>query len=56
MSSTNYIKLAVENIEEQLNKKREQLPSRAVTPMSQGYYPETDLYPEIDQDGMSLLV
>ena len=42
MFSTDYIKSAVENIEEQLNKKGDLLPYIAVTPMSQGYYPETD--------------
>ena len=39
MSSTEYIKPAMENVEKQLNKKGDQLPSRAVTPMFQGYYP-----------------
>ena len=50
MSSTNYIKTDVDNAEEKIKKKGDQLPSRAVTPMSQGYYPETDSYPELDQD------
>ena len=36
MSSANYIKSAVENVKGKLKKKGEQLPSRAVTPMSQG--------------------
>ena len=39
MYSTNYIKSAVENVEEQLKKKWNRLPSRSVTPMYQGYYP-----------------
>ena len=43
ISSTDYIKLAMENVEDRL-------PSRAVTPMSQEIYPETDLYHELDQD------
>ena len=56
ISSTNYIKPAVEKFEEQLQKKGDRLPFRVVTPMSQGYYPETDFYPELYQYGMSLLV
>ena len=36
MPSTNDIKSAVGNVEEQLKKKVDGLPSRAVTPMSQG--------------------
>ena len=56
MSSTDYIKSAVENVEEQRNKKGDRLPSRAVNPMYQGYYTETDSSPELDQDEMLLLV
>ena len=54
MSSTAYIKSSANNVEEQLKKKGYQLPSRAVTPMSQGYYPETDLSPEVDQYGITI--
>ena len=46
MSSTNYIKSAVDNVEEQLKKKGEQLPSRVAARMYQGYYPDTEFYPE----------
>ena len=42
MSSTNYITSAVENVEEKINKKGGRLPSRTVSPMYQGYYPETE--------------
>ena len=56
MSSTDYIKSAVENVKGKLKKKGEQLPSRAVTPMSQGYYPETHSSPELDQYIMLILV
>ena len=55
MSSTDYIKSDVENVEEQLKKKGERLLSIAVTTIYQGYYPETDSSPELDQDGMSLV-
>ena len=54
MSSTNYIKSDVDNVEEQLKKKGGQLTSRAVTPMSQGYYPDTESSPELDQDGITI--
>ena len=50
MSSTDYIKSAVENIEEKVKKKEDRLSSRAATPMSQGYYLDTDSSPELDQD------
>ena len=55
ISSTKYIKSAVENVEEQLRKKGERLPSRAVTPMFQWYNPETDSYPKLDRDGITTL-
>ena len=55
MSSTDYIKSAVDNVEEQLKKKGCQLPSIAVTPMSQGCYPKMESSPELDQNGISLL-
>ena len=49
MSITDYIKSVAENVEEKIRKKGDQQTSRVVTPMSQGYYPETDSYPELDQ-------
>ena len=56
MYSTKYTKSAVDNVEQQLKEIRDGLPSRAVTQIYQGYYPETDLYPDLDQYGMLLLV
>ena len=53
MSSTDYIKSAVENIETQLKKRGDKLPARAVTPMAQGYQPEMDSSPELDTDGIT---
>ena len=41
-------------LKKNLIKNGDRLPSRAVTPMSQGYYPETDLFPEVDQDGITI--
>ena len=43
------------NVEEQLKKKGDRLPFRALTPMSQEYYPDMDLSPELDKYRMSLL-
>ena len=53
MSITYYIKSAVDNVEEQLNKKGDQLPSRTVAPISQGYYTETNSSPELYQYGIT---
>ena len=51
MSSTEYVKNAIANVEEQLKRKRLKLPSRAVTPMKQNYYPEVDDSPELGTSG-----
>ena len=42
MSSTDYVKVSVENVERKLKKKKERLPARVVTPMGQGYFPYMD--------------
>ena len=47
MTSKDYIKAAVDNIEKHLEKRNRKLPSKAVTPMSSGYVPETDGSPEL---------
>lgn len=54
MSSTDYVKAAIDNIEELLRKKGSALPSQVVTPMSQGYVPETDDTPELGRDDITL--
>ena len=53
MSSADYIKSAIDNVEETLKKKGDRLPARAATPMAQGYYPETDNSPELDEQGVT---
>ena len=47
MTSKDYVKAAVANIEKHLEKRNRKLPSKAVTPMSSGYTPETDGSPEL---------
>ena len=54
MSSQEYIKNAIQMVEDQLGKRGKKLPTRATTPMSAGYYPETDSSPELDTDGVTL--
>ena len=50
MTSRDYVKAAVDNIEKHLEKRNCKLPSKAVTPMSSGYVPETDGSPELSPD------
>ena len=54
MTSTDYVKAAVANVEEQLKKKDMKLPSRAATPMAQYFVPETDSSPELESDNINL--
>ena len=53
MSSTDYIKYDVNNVEEQLNNKGKRLPGKAVTPIAQWYHPELGATNEIDQDNIT---
>ena len=50
MTSKDYVKAAVENMEKHLEKWNRKLPSKAVTPMSSGYAPETDGSPELSTE------
>ena len=54
MTSTDYVKAAVENVEKQLKKRNMKLPSRATTPMAQGFAPELDSSPELNSDDLTL--
>ena len=54
MSSMDYLKAAIDNVEERLHKRGERLPARATTPMTQSYRPETDDSEELDADGVTL--
>ena len=51
--SAQYIKNAVNNVEEKLNKDGEKLPKRAPTPFAFDYHPEQDLSPELPTDKAS---
>jgi hypothetical protein len=48
--SAQYVKTAVKNVEDYLEKKGESLPARASTPLSNGYRPEIDISDELDPD------
>ena len=51
MSSEKYIKSAIQNIEEMLQKTGQRLPSKCKTPLAYGYRPELDVTPEFKADG-----
>jgi hypothetical protein len=52
MSSEQYIKAAIANVENKLDKEGQRLPSRCLTPMKAGYRPEIDTSAELKADGI----
>ena len=52
MSSEQYIKAAIANVETKLDKEGQRLPTRCITPMKSGYRPETDVTAELKIDGI----
>ena len=52
MSSKKYVKSAIQNIEETLQKTEQRLPSKCKTPLAYGYRPELDVTPELKADGL----
>ena len=52
MSSEDYVKAAIANVEEALNATGQRLPSRCTTPMQANYRPELDETPELKIDGV----
>ena len=54
MTSLDYVKAIVSNLEDRLLKKRLKLPSKASTPMSSDYAPELDATAELDGDGATM--
>ena len=50
MTSSEYIKAAVKNVEEKLSKEGLRLPSKVTTPMSSNFVPELDGSPELSAD------
>lgn len=53
ISSIDYVKAAISNVEEQLKSRRFKLPTRAITPMTQNYQPELDSLPELNSDNVT---
>ena len=52
MSSEKYVKSAIQNIEETLQKTGQRLPSKCKTPLAYGYHLELDVTPELKADGL----
>jgi hypothetical protein len=52
MSSEQYVKAAIANVETKLDKEGQRLPSRCLTPMKSGYRPEVDTSAELKIDGI----
>jgi hypothetical protein len=52
MSSEQYIKAAIANVESNLDKSGQRLPSRCLTPMTSNYRPETDVSGELKLTGI----
>ena len=53
MTSQEYIKNSIDNLESQLKKKGLKLTARAGTPMVMWYQPEVDSSPELNQDSIT---
>ena len=54
MSSVDYVKAIVKNLEDRLQKEGQKLPTRAITPMSSDYRPELDGTAELDSDDITM--
>ena len=52
LSSEKYVKSAVENIKQALQKGGQKLPSKCKTPLSSSYRPELDTSPELKESGL----
>ena len=50
MTSKDYVKLSIENVERQFKKRNMKFPSRAVTPMKSEFIPELDTSKELSPD------
>jgi hypothetical protein len=50
MSSTNYTKKAIEEVERELREANLKLPTKVTTPLASGYRPEIDATAELDAD------
>ena len=52
MTSDKYVKVAVENVEQELVRVNQRLPSKCKTPMTVGYCPKRDVSAELTSDGV----
>ena len=52
MSSDKYVKAAVENVQQELAKANQRLPSKCRTPITVGYRPERDVSAELTSEGI----
>ena len=52
MSSEEYVKAAIGNIEQMLAESNQRLPIKCRTPLSSGYRPELDTSPELKTEGL----
>lgn len=53
MSSKDYVKLAITNVEGQLGQKGMKLPSKVTTPMNNTYSPKLDQSEELDNENIT---
>ena len=51
--STQYVRAAVDNVEEYLSNKGEKLTEKAQTPMKSNYWPKIDITKELGEDKSS---
>ena len=54
MSSRDYVKAIVNNVEERLKKQKRMLKSKVTTPMTESYKPEMDESDELDAEGVTM--
>ena len=54
LTSKDYIKAVIDNIEVRLKKTGDKLNSKAITPMIQDYKPELDISKELDKEGITM--
>ena len=53
LSSEEYIKSAVRNVEEKLAKSKFRLPTKCLSPFTSGYHPAEDTSPELNAEGLN---
>ena len=53
MSAEKYVRASVENVQQNLAKYNQRLPTRCKTPIMSGYWPETDTLPDLKAEGVT---